>query len=95
MVKVYNLESYKGTGKEVANQFEIYTDDGRYFQSYSTMVAKIDNSGQVFINRRYYDSGWISRTTCNYLRQFLNVSDSKKEIEKKITNGIYQLVDLG
>lgn len=45
MVKVNGMESYKGTGNIVANQYDIRTNDGRYFQSYDTIVAKIDNKG--------------------------------------------------
>ena len=41
-MKVYNLESAKGN--KIANQFEIYTDKGRYFQSYNSII--------VFINKK-------------------------------------------
>lgn len=95
MAKVNGMESYKGTGNIVANQYDIRTNDGRYFQSYDTIVAKIDNKGQVYINKEYYNhGGWISNTTCNYLRQFLGTSDTKKEIEAHIKSGRYKLANL-
>ena len=47
-VKVYNMTSPKGN--QVPNQFEIYTSKGRYFQSYNSIIAFIDNNGNVFDN---------------------------------------------
>ena len=35
--QVYNMTS--NSGNKVANQFEIFTNDGTYFQSYSTIIA--------------------------------------------------------
>ena len=40
-VKVYNMKS--PNGNKVANQFEIYTSKGKYFQSYNSIIAFIDN----------------------------------------------------
>jgi len=36
-VKVYNIIS--NNGNPIANQFEIYTDEGRYFQSYKSIIV--------------------------------------------------------
>ena len=36
-VKVYNMTS--PNGNKVANQFEIYTSKGKYFQSYNSIIA--------------------------------------------------------
>ena len=41
-VKVYNMTS--PNGNKVPNQFEIYTSKGRYFQSYNSIIAFIDNT---------------------------------------------------
>jgi hypothetical protein len=36
-VKIYNMESY--SGNKVPNQFELYTNKGRYFQSYNSVIT--------------------------------------------------------
>ena len=77
------------TGREVANQFEIFTDDGKYFQSYSTLIAFKPHSGKVQLDKNSWD---YSRTTGKYRNQFLG--ETKAETEKKIASGEYELVDL-
>jgi hypothetical protein len=40
-MRVQNMTSNR-SGRAVANQFEIFTDnDGKYFQSYNTVIARI------------------------------------------------------
>lgn len=92
MIKVETMQSVKNSGQTVKNQYVITDYNGdKYFQSYDTIVAKKDTSGNISINECYYRDSWISNTTLNYLRQFLYSYDSKKEIEKKISDGIYKL----
>lgn len=55
------------SGREVANQFVITTNKGTFFQSYRSIVAKVDNNGQVWLSY-YWD---YSNTTLRYLYQFL------------------------
>lgn len=55
------------SGREVANQFVITTKKGTFFQSYQSIVAKVDNKGQVWLSY-YWD---YSNTTLKYLYQFL------------------------
>ena len=81
-IKVYNIEGRP-------NQFEIYTDEGVYFQSYSTIICFKDKSGQVYLDK----NGWCySTTTGRYRNIFLN--ESKAETLKKIKSGKYILTDL-
>lgn len=77
------------SGNPVANQFIIDCDTDRYFQSYQTIIAKIDINGNI-----YLDSGaWnYSRTTGKYRNQFLG--EGIAETRQKIDAGIYKLVDL-
>ena len=86
-VKVYNMES--PNGNKVANQFEIYTDEGKYFQSYRSIIAFKDNKGQVFLDDYYWD---YSRTTGKYRNEFLGeyIADTRDKIE----SGEYKLADL-
>lgn len=75
-------------GNDVPNQYIITTPDGKYFQSYNTIIAFIDNKEQVFL-----DYNWdYSRTTGKYRNQFLreNVADTRN----KIKSGEYKLTNL-
>jgi hypothetical protein len=86
--KVYNMKS--PNGNDVPNQFEIYTEEGTYFQSYRSIIAFVPLSGKIQLDETYWD---YSRTTSKYLNQFLCVS-GKKEIEQKIKAGEYELANL-
>ena len=86
--KVYNMKNRNGN--TVQNQFEIYTDDGVYFQSYRSIIAFKPCGGKTQLDETYWD---YSRTTSKYLNQFLRVS-GKKEIEQKIKAGEYELAKL-
>ena len=65
-MKVYNMTSSKGN--KIANQFEIYDKKGRYFQSYNSIIAFINNKGQVYLDEYYWD---YSVTTGKYRNIFL------------------------
>ena len=91
-VKVCNMQSH--AGNDVPNQFEIRTDKGVYFQSYQSTIAF----------RPYYENGkrekiildenkWdYSCTTGKYRNMFLG--ENKKETQKKIDSGKYELANL-
>ncbi len=85
-VKVRNMES--NNGNAIPNQFIIETDEGIYFQSYNSIIA-FKRNGRVFLDDNYWD---YSTTTGKYRNIFLN--ETKKETEKKIKMGVYQLVNL-
>ena len=87
-MKIYNIESAKGN--KVANQFEIYTDKGRYFQSYNSIIVFINKKGQVYLDEYYWD---YSTTTGKYRNIFLRDSGIK-ETREKIEKGIYKLKNL-
>ena len=87
-VKVQNMTGR--TGREVPNQFEIITDKGRYFQSYSTIIAFIPyGSGKTQLDEHSWD---YSKTTGKYRNMFLR--ETKKDTERKIESGEYELTDL-
>lgn len=92
-VHVKNMDSYKGTGDEVANQFVITvdTDKGRVrvFQSYSSVIAIRDEDGKITLDENKWD---YSQTTARYRNQFL--CENTAETRRKIQAGIYQLADL-
>lgn len=87
-MKVTNLESSKGN--TIANQFEIISPDGKYFQSYKSMIVFIPNGGgKIQLDRTYWD---YSKTTGKYRNIFLG--EDKKATERKIAAGEYLLTDL-
>ena len=88
-MRVQNMQGR--TGRAVANQFEIYADDGVYFQSYSTIIAFKPYG--VEYKTQLDKSAWdYSVTTGKYRNQFLH--ENKAETEAKIKAGEYILTDL-
>jgi len=79
-IKTYSMTSPR-TGNPVANQFEIYTPEGKYFQSYRSVIAFVDKFGQIMLDEYYHN---YSRTTSKYLTQFLDMNT--KERTKAIKN---------
>ena len=85
--KVQNMRSKKGN--LVPNQFEIFTDEGVYFQSYSTLIAFKPYGGKVQLDKNKWN---YSCTTAKYRSSFLR--ETTKETERKIKSGEYLLADL-
>lgn len=77
-------------GNTVPNQFIIYGDSFTCFQSYHSVIVKIDlNNGKTYLDESTWD---YSQTTGRYRNQFLG--ETKKETEKKIASGQYILAQL-
>ena len=81
---------YSNNGNQVPNQFIIDNGNKTLFQSYKTIVAVKEN-GKVTLDSNALE---YSNTTLKYLKQFLNTSDSKKQLQARIENGFYQVEDL-
>jgi len=88
-VKVQNMKSY--SGNKVANQFEIFAENGKYFQSYNTVIAFIPykSNEKIQLDSEAWD---YSRTTGKYRNMFLR--ENKPETQAKIDSGEYELTDL-
>ncbi len=85
-----NVQNMIGhSGRLVPNQFEIYADDGVYFQSYRTMIAFKPYSGNIQLDTNSWD---CSKTTGKYRNLFL--CEKKADTERKIKSGEYILTDL-
>lgn len=83
------VENIKGrSGKEVVNQFIIYTDKGIIFQSYDKIIC-CNMNGRVYLDEKYYN---FSQTTSKYRNLFLN--EKTTETEKKIKRMVYYLANL-
>ncbi len=89
---VQNLVSPR-SGKAVANQFIVRTENGTFFQSYRSIVAKVDNLGNVTLGRNWD----YSRTTLKYLMQFLHpfgYGDINTErVRQKLKRGDFKFSD--
>ena len=84
--KVENMESINGN--LVPNQFILWTESGKVFQSYNSIIVAIVD-GIVYLDEVYYN---YSRTTSKYRNQFLR--RTTKEIEQRIKEGTYILTNL-
>jgi len=86
-IKVSNLTSNKGN--KIANQFEIRTPKGVYFQSYDSIIAFWGNNNKITLDRYYWD---YSTTTGKYRNRFLG--ENIEETRRKIRSKEYKLKDL-
>jgi len=89
-MKISNITNAKGN--KVANQFIVYDGLKTYFQSYSSIIVKIERlEGKEIttLDPVYWN---YSRTTSKHRSTFLN--ESTKETEKKIKEGVYILANL-
>ena len=89
--RIENMTS-ESSGREIPNQFRIWTDEGVFFQSYRTLIAFRPVNREPGGPTCYLSESWdYSRTTGKYRNQFLR--ETKKETEAKIRSGEYQIVD--
>jgi hypothetical protein len=90
-MKVSNIVNNRGN--IVANQFIIYDGLKTYFQSYNSIIVKVERQFQgkeiTTLDPVYWN---YSRTTSKHRSTFLN--ESTKETEKKIKEGVYILANL-
>ena len=75
----------------MANQFEIYAGGNIYFQSYNTVIAKVDSKDKTTLQDGYWDN--YSATTNKYLNQFLG-TDGIVDIRKRVRDGEYAVANL-
>jgi len=81
-------------GNAAANQFLIIDEYGnKFFQSYTSMICKVDARGHIEIT----DKWTYSRTTMKYTALFLKnhsryYVSGKKDIENLIKNGNIKVV---
>ena len=83
------------SNKAVANQFIIKTEKATYFQSYVSLIAKIDKTTEEVTLSSRWD---YSNTTRKYLYQFLDSHGyegmNTKKVQKYIEEGTFKYVDL-
>ena len=87
----YNVQNFiSNSGNCVANQFKIRTPRAILFQSYNSIIAKIDRrTNKITLDKYYWD---YSRTTGKYRNQFLG--EGIAETRAKIKSGEYKLKNL-
>ena len=76
MYKVTQMTSPR-SGNPVANQFEIRTPKGLFFQSYDSIIALVDKKNNIILDEYYHD---YSRTTSKYLSSFLGISTQDRKL---------------
>jgi len=76
-------------GSPVPNQLILHTEEGKYFQSYQTIIAFIPKTGKVQLDKEKWG---FSNTTGVYRNQFL--AEDIKQTRKKIKAGEYILTNL-
>jgi len=86
-MKVSNMVSK--SGNNVSNQFIIETDNETIFQSYNSIIAKVDYDNNITLDSHYWD---YSKTTSKYRNMFLNMSTN--DIKKDIKSGNIKLDNL-
>ena len=74
-------------GNDIANQFIIYFENGRVFQSYQSIIAVEFNNGNVYIGKDWD----YSITTGKYRNMFLG--EDKKETQEELDNGVYLMIE--
>lgn len=82
-------------GNYGANQFVIETTNATYFQSYDSVVAKVDNKGNLFLSQNWD----YSNTTRKHLYIFLRNHGFRayctaKDMRKAIKDGEVILVNV-
>lgn len=88
-IRVKNMTSPRSL-REVTNQFIIFTNKGRYFQSYRSIIAFVPyGEGKTILDEKFWN--W-SRTTSKYRNKFLG--EYTEETRQKITDGVYELANL-
>ena len=85
-LQVKNLKS--SNGNLVPNQFEIYLNNKRYFQSYDTIICYYDDKGLVLDTF----ATEYSRTTSKYLTLFTGMFT--KELRQKIKDKTIRVKNL-
>ena len=83
-IKVKQMKSKK-SGASVNNQFIIYTEQGKYFQSYESTIVFVPNIGPIQLGPDWN----ASRTTSKYRSLFLY--ETTVETRKKLLDGTYIL----
>jgi hypothetical protein len=87
-MKITNFTSNQGNA--IPNQFEIETDKEKIFQSYKSIIVKIEKeTKKTYLDAKYWN---YSQTTGKYRNIFLG--EDKKTTEQKIKEGIYILTNL-
>ena len=93
-MKIANLINANGNAN--ANQFIIKDDNGNtFFQSYESIVCKIDKENKVTLGEDWNFSNTTSKHLYTFLKQngHSEIAD-RKSILKAIKNGVIKVVDL-
>lgn len=72
------------------NCVELSNDNGeKFLQSYNSIIAKIDKTGQIFFDVVFYN---YSKTTAKHRNLYLDLTSA--EIEQGLKTGLYKMANL-
>jgi hypothetical protein len=80
------------SGRKVANQFILFTNEATFFKSYNSIIVKTtfeDGERVIYLDEYYWN---YSKTTSKYRNLFLG--ENSRETEQKIKIGKYKLTNL-
>ena len=84
-IKVENMTSATSADSDryryIPNQFIITTKEGRYFQSYNSIIAFYPFSGKIQLDRIFWD---YSKTTGRYRNKFLGINKANENEKRKM-----------
>lgn len=89
MKQTTKVKQFEGRNGAVKNQFILTTPEGKYFQSYDSIIAFVPKTGKIQLDEKYWD---YSKTTGKYRNQFLG--EAKQDTSRKIASGEYTLTNL-
>lgn len=91
---VHNIIS-KRSNRPVANQFILTTEKATYFQSYNTLIAKVENNGKVTLASAWDYSVTTSKYLYQFLKEYVGHSDlNSKSVKKLIKDKTFKYVDI-
>ena len=77
-------------GKAVKNQFVIINGDITTFQSYDSQIVDIDRKNKIIMFYPNYNySNTTSKYCCKFLSDTLDANIKSKDIEKMISDSVY------
>lgn len=91
---VQNLISLR-SNRPVANQFVLTTEKATYFQSYNTLIAKVEKNGKVTLASAWDYSATTSKYLYQFLKEYSGYSDlNSKSVKKLIKDKTFKYVNI-
>ena len=80
-------------GNPAANQFVFHDDKQVIFQSYSTIIAKVEGRQVYFTAGALDHSKTTTKHLRNFLRQYADMDKTTKELRKMVSSGTIKIYE--